>query len=151
MVDGLLTIVTAQKVIIINKSVTLRNFLHIFKLFNNLVSIQKLIKASQCSVVFLSFILCLSGVGMRWTIKFAKEEDDLYHLLKDFNNNNKNSILLSGLSSLLEILKSSKKKIWLQHQHLEHTSFIIPKIMFPSLFKGMNIREFYCNVCELAK
>lgn len=46
---------------------------------------------------------------------------------------------------------SNKDAIWLHHFRLGHPSFAVLQIMFPSLFKGLNIRTFHCDICEYAK
>ena len=37
------------------------------------------------------------------------------------------------------------------HLRLGHQSFRVLKVMFPHLFQGLDISEFHCDVCELAK
>ena len=37
------------------------------------------------------------------------------------------------------------------HLRLGHPSFRVLKVMFPHLFQGLDISEFHCDVCELAK
>ena len=39
----------------------------------------------------------------------------------------------------------------LWHHRLGHHSFPYLKILFPSLFKGLNCFEFYCEICILSK
>lgn len=56
-----------------------------------------------------------------------------------------NNFSLSFLSSL------NKEAIWLHHFRFGHPSFRVLNVMFPSLFKGLNITDFHCDVCELAK
>ena len=46
---------------------------------------------------------------------------------------------------------SNKDKIWLQHFRLGHPSFSILKVMFPLLFKGIDVENLHCDICELAK
>lgn len=52
-------------------------------------------------------------------------------------------------SSLLSSL--NKDAIWLYHFRLGHPSFRVLKIIFLTLFKGLDIAYFYCDVCEFAK
>ncbi len=42
-------------------------------------------------------------------------------------------------------------EIWLSHRRLGHLSFEYLKKLKPHLFHGLNIFEFRCDVCELAK
>ena len=46
---------------------------------------------------------------------------------------------------------SNKDIIWLHHLRLGHPSFRVLKVMFPSLFKGLDIADFHCDICEFAK
>ena len=57
MEDGSLTIVATQGDVLLSEHLTLKNVLHVPKLFTNLISIQKLILDTNCSVNFHS-ILC---------------------------------------------------------------------------------------------
>ena len=61
-------------------------------------------------------------------------------------------------SSQLELVKSTlstsffspsnKDVIWLHHRHLGHVSFSTLKLMIPTLFKGLDIQPFHCDICE---
>ena len=50
-----------------------------------------------------------------------------------------------------ENLSSNKEKVWLHHRRLGHPSFKVIEILFPSLFKNLNVENFHCEVCELVK
>jgi len=52
MADGSLTTVVGQGNVPINSHLTLKNVLHVPKLFTNLVSIQKLTIDSNCNIIF---------------------------------------------------------------------------------------------------
>lgn len=45
----------------------------------------------------------------------------------------------------------NKDKIWLYHFRLGHPSFGTLRNIFPSLFKGLNVEDFHCDVSELTK
>ncbi|PSS19429.1 Endonuclease [Actinidia chinensis var. chinensis] len=79
----------------------------------------------------------------------AKEGDGLYYL--DTLSNLSFSKGKSSVSFLSECYSSNKEKIWLHHRRLGHPSFNTLKILFPSLFKGLDIEFFRCDVCEFAK
>ena len=49
------------------------------------------------------------------------------------------------------LVKSNKDRLWLRHFRVGHPSFRVLKLMFHSLFKGLDIRNSHCDVCELAK
>ena len=53
--------------------------------------------------------------------------------------------------SFLKSHLQQQKKIWLRHYFLGHPSFGVLKIMFPLLFKGIDVERLHCDVCELAK
>ena len=55
--DGSVTTVAGQEDIFINNSLTLKNGQHILKLFTNLLSIRKLTKDSNCSVIFILLVV----------------------------------------------------------------------------------------------
>ena len=50
-----------------------------------------------------------------------------------------------------ELSLSNKEKIWLHHHRLGHPSFRVIQVLFPSLFKSLDVENFHCDVCELAK
>ena len=83
------------------------------------------------------------------TIGHTREKDGLCYLELSFGQNRtKNQV---SLSFIFEISSAIKDKIWLHHCHLGHPLFGILKIMYPLLFKGINVEKLHCDVCELAK
>ena len=80
---------------------------------------------------------------MRRKIGLAKEMNSLYHL--ESSQKTSNNFSLSFLSF------SNKDTIGLYHLRLGHQSFRVLKVMFPYLFQGSDISEFYCETYELAK
>lgn len=61
-------------------------------------------------------------------------------------------MLIKGeLPFIVKSSKSNKDKLWLHHFCLGHPSFRVLKLMFPLLFKGLDVEDFHCDVCELAK
>lgn len=79
-------------------------------------------------------------------IGLARERNGLYHF-ESFGQNNTRSNF--PFSFLFRLPFSNKNKIWLYDFHLGHLSFNVLKII--DLFKGINMRIFHCDVCELAK
>ena len=59
--------------------------------------------------------------------------------------------MIKKISFSLFLSSSNKSVIWLHHYRLGHPSFAVLIVMFPSLFKGLDIRTFHCDVCEYAK
>ena len=147
--DGSITTVAGQGDIYISDSITLKNVLHVPKLFANLVSIQKLTKDSNCSVTFFPSHCVFQEQDTKRMIGRASERDGLYYLENQSGRTRVENPL--STSFLSESVMSNKNKIWLYHRCLGHPSFKVLKIMFPSLFKGSNVESFHCTECEFAK
>ena len=75
-------------------------------------------------------------------IQLARERNELYYL----ETPSKSSIYF-----LFEHHFFNKEKIWLDHWRLGYLSFRTLKILFPSLFRKLDVDSFHCDVCELAK
>ena len=70
-------------------------------------------------------------------IGHGREKNELFYLELPFVlNRTKYRVPLSFLS---EIPSTIKDKIWLHHCCLEHMLFSILKIIFPLLFKGIDV------------
>ena len=82
-------------------------------------------------------------------IGLAREENGFYLLEKARGTCSTKSQLPMFLLS--ESLSSHNKDLWLCHYRLGHPSFSTLKIMFPSLFQGLDIGVFHCDDCEFAK
>ena len=81
-------------------------------------------------------------------IGLVKEKRGVYLLEEPARlNSNKNKVCSFFSKSSL----SNKDKIWLSHLRLGHPPFIVHKKKFPSLFLGIDIDGFHCEVCEFAK
>ena len=113
------------------------------KISANLVSIQKLTQDLKCYVIFFPSYYVFQEQGLWRRIGLAKERSGLYHL--ESSQKTSNNLSLSFLSSL------NKDIIWLYHLRLGHPSFRVLKVKFPHLFQGLDIYEFHCETCELAK
>lgn len=79
-VDGSISIVAGQGDFFISDSLTLKNVLHVPKLFANLVSIQKQTKDANYNVIFYPSHCVFQETGMRKMIGRAREIDGLYYL-----------------------------------------------------------------------
>ena len=66
--------------LLLNKHLTLKNMLHVTKLFTNLMSIQKLILNTNCSVIFYSTHYEIQKQGTKKRIGFAKARAGLFYL-----------------------------------------------------------------------
>ena len=57
----------------------------------------------------------------------------------------------SSVSFLSEHHLFNKEKLWLDYYRFGHPLFRTLKILFPFLFRKLNVESFHCDVCELAK
>ena len=80
LVDGSLTTMNGQGDIFINPYLTLRDILHVPKLFTNLISIQKLTKDTNCRVIFYPLFYEFQEKDSRKMIGCDRVEDGRYHL-----------------------------------------------------------------------
>ena len=84
-------------------------------------------------------------------IGLAKEKVDLYRLELQKTPRSSHSLITDSRSLISELAISNKEKIILHHCRLGHPSFRIIKVLFPSLFKTIDVESLHCEVCELAK
>ena len=117
--NGSLAIVAGLGDIYVTPSLILKNVLHVPKLSANLVLIQKLIEDLKCYEIFHPSYCVFQEQGSGRKIELAKERNGLYHLETPGSSN--------------------RDVIWLHHFHLGHPPFRVLNIMFPSLFKGLDI------------
>jgi transposase InsO family protein len=147
--DGSLTTVAGVGDVKLGPSLILKNVLHVPRLSTNLVSIKKLTQDLCCNVVFHHSYCVFQDEDSGRMIGHARERDGLYYL----ETPSQSSITKGKLSYsfVFEHFSSNKEKVWLHHRRLGHPSFRVIKVLFPSLFKGLNVENFHCEVCELAK
>ena len=79
-------------------------------------------------------------------IGLAKEHNGLYFL----STSSQPELVKSTLSTSF-FSSSNKDVIWLHHRRLGHMPFSTLKLMFPILFKGLDIQHFHYDICEYAK
>src|ERR1051325_3805765 len=128
----------------INPSITLKNVLHVPKLSTNLISIQKLTKDLSCNVVFHNNSCILQDKNSGKTIGHAREWNGLYYMEDPNLPTNSRSLISESTMTNIE-------KVQLYHCRLGHPSFRVVKVLFPFLFKNLNVESLHCDVCELAK
>jgi len=80
MADGSLTIVAGQGDIFLNKHLTLKNILHVPKLFTNLISIQKLTSDANCHVISYPTFCEFQEQNTKKMIGHARAKAELYNL-----------------------------------------------------------------------
>ena len=144
--NGSLVTVAGVGDIFITPNLVLKDVLHVPKLSANLISIQKLTKDLHCQVIFYPFYCVFQDQDSERRIGLAKEQNGLYYLETPLTAKRITNTLSSSFLST-----SNKEAIWLHHFRFSHPSFQVLSIMFPSLFKGLNIKDFHCDVCELTK
>ena len=124
----------------------LKNFLHVPQLSTNLVSIQKLTQDLSYRVIFDASFCEFQDQGSGRKIGLAKEHNGLYFL----STSSQPELVKSTLSTSF-FSSSNKDVILLHHKRLVHVPFSTLKLTFPTLFKGLNIQHFHCDICEYAK
>ena len=144
--DGTTTTVAGLGDVQVNSDLILKNVLHVPRLSMNLISIHKLTQDLPCRITFFTSYCEFQDQDSGKKIGLAKEHNGLYYL----SASNQPELIKSVLSTSLFSL-SNKDVIWLHHRRLGHLSFSKLKIMFPNLFKGLNVQSFHCDICEFAK
>ena len=127
----------------------MRDALHAPKLSSKLLSIHKLTMDLQCLVTFSPTLCKFKDQGTGKMVRVAREENGLYLFEEACGTCSTMSQL--PLSLLSKSLPSHNKDIWLCHYRLGHPSFSTLKIMFPSLFQGLDIGVFHCDDWEFSK
>ncbi|KOM56062.1 hypothetical protein LR48_Vigan10g195400 [Vigna angularis] len=131
--------------IVLESSIILKGVLHVPQLANNLISVQKLTKDLNCSVIFFSTHCVFQDLATGKTILTAKEQSGLY--LLETNDQSTTNIL--SLQATSETWANSQ--IWLHHKRLGHPSFNVIKSLFPHLFTNESVESFNCDICQLSK
>ena len=147
MVDGALTTIAGQGDVLLNEHLTLKNVLHVPKLFANLISIQKLIEDTNCSAFFYSNVCEIQEQGKKRMIGLVRAREGLYSL-EEPDGQDKQRFF----SRVPCLVQSNSDQFWLQHYYrLGHPSFHTLKLMFPDLARNLEIKNFRYVVCEFAK
>lgn len=122
-------IITGISDIYLSPFLTLKNALHVPKLATNLISIQHLINDSNCSLTFLlNYCVFRTEIRGEWLGMLRKTMG---------------STILNWQTKLVSITNNTTlTPIWLQHHSLGHPSFTVLHVMFPSLFKNVDVSIF---------
>ena len=78
-----------------------------------------------------------------------KEKNELYYL--DTSSDNVSNGNQLPFFFLFESSSSNKDQIWLYYFRFGHSSFNVLKVVFPLLFKNIDVETFHCDVSEFAK
>ena len=122
------------------------NVLHVPKLFVSLISVQRLAKLKEYSILFddIDAYLCHKVDG--WKIGLAKVRQGLYYLP------GRNPIALLGAGTPVAMKGMTFKETIVEiHQRMGHPSFHLLKHMYPHLFKDLKVDDFICDACQLGK
>ena len=148
--NGSTTPINGRGNIHLQPSFPLKNVLHVPKLSNNLLSIQKITQDLNCAVVFFPSHCVFQDLATGKTIGIAKEQGGLYYLQHE--ESKKGARLQAHTSNLQQGRESwSSSQIWLQHRRLGHPPFSTLKSLFPVLFTKVSAESFHCDVCQFAK
>lgn len=145
--DGSVTTVAGVGHIQLSPSLLLKDVLHVPKLSTSLLSIHKLTRDMNCTVLFYPSHCVFQDQGSGKRIGLAKEKGGLYYL--DASTLHYPTVKHVFSESCLSA--SNNDAIWRHHFRFGHPSFTVLKTMFPSLFKTVNVEDFHCDVCEFAK
>ena len=143
--DGSLAPVAGKGSIQISDTITLEFVLHVPKLSCNLLSVNQLIKHSNCSAKFLSSHCVFQDLSSGMTIGSAKEYEGIYYFEEAKVSDQCQSVICSSDS----IPKNSDLMLW--HSQLGHPNFQYMCHLFPSLCSNKMSIDVQCEVCELAK
>lgn len=142
--DGSFATIAGIGTVNISPFISLKDDFYVPKLSCNLLSVSKITRDLNCTVVF-SHSHCIFQdmiLGMR--IGSAKEHNGLYYFEEEISSN-QHALTSSSCSPSL----SRKQQIMLWHSRLGHPSFPYLKQLFPSLFENKDI--FQCDICQIAK
>ena len=122
------------------------NVLHVPQLFVSLISVQRLAKIMEYSILFddIDAYLCHKVDG--WKIGLAKVQQGLYYLPW------RNSTAMMGAGPPVAMKRTTHKETLLEiHQRMGHPSFHLLKHKYPHLYKDFKIDDFICDACQLGK
>lgn len=81
-------------------------------------------------------------------IGYGRVDDGLYLLEVGFVGSGNTSEFKHGL---VTIFKEVNQELLLWHHQIRHSSFVVPRKLFPALSKQSTTKTLYCDACELAK
>ncbi|CAL2268192.1 unnamed protein product [Prunus armeniaca] len=143
--DGSPTPVVGKGSVFLSNSLSLSNVLHVPRLSNHLLSISQLTKSLNCFVTFYDTHCVIQDQRTRATIGRGSEKGGLY-LLDDLGG-----YTSSPTVHALQSATDSSRDIWLWHKRLGHPSFIYLQKLFHSLLSSVDLPQFKCEICKLAK
>lgn len=135
-------LVNGKGVIWVNSNITLNSVLHVPNMSYNLLSISKLTKCQNCLVTFYLNYCVFQDLTIGKTIGSVEEKEGLYFL--DSKGEKTSSPSSQGQSQQRErgLVMSLK---------IGHPSFFALRVLYPNLFKNLDVSVIRCKPCELAK
>jgi transposase InsO family protein len=143
--DGSYSSIAGKGSIKISEQITLQSVLHVPKFACNLLSVHKLSKDTNCSVLFRSSTCVFQDQNSGKMIGTAREMNGLYY----FDETPLGNKTACGLNSASSPPVSDQVMLW--HKRLGHPSFPYLKYLFPKFAKEINSSQFHCEACHLAK
>lgn len=110
----------------------------------NLLSVSKITRDKDCSMIFSSSHCVFQDKSSGRTMDKAEEKGGLYQIVNlDYQKECR-----SFVQSSLVVVSDSDLMLW--HQRLGHPSFKYLRVLYPSISIN-KIQDFYCKHCILAK
>ena len=139
--NGSFSPIAGKGKIALTPTLTLSSVMHVPKLSCNLFSVSKFTQTNNCVAKFFPSYYEFQDLGSGKTIGNAREIKGLYYF-DDGAIREEQVQVAKKVSSVLDEIR-----LW--HWRLGHPNF--PYLLFPSLFKNINMSQFNCEVYELAK
>ena len=143
--NGSFSSIASKENITISEKIILNSVLHVLKLACNLLSVSRLSKDTNCSIIFPPSTSVFQDQNSGKMIGTAREINRLYYFDETAFSNKKDH----GLSSTSS--NSVYDQVMLWHRRLGHPSFQYLKYLFPKLFKALDCSKLHCEACHLAK
>lgn len=143
--DGSFSPIAGKGNIKISEKISLKSVLHVPKLACNLLSVSKLSKDSDYSILFSPSNCVFQDRNLGKMIGTAREINGLYY----YDGTGSENKTAHGLGSTSSSFVYDQVMLW--HKRLGHPSFPYLKSLFPELFKGIDCSKLHCEACNLAK
>ena len=148
--DGSLSKVVGTGTVYISPCFKLHSVLLVPSLKCNLLSMSKLTKYLNSVANFSTGYCKFQDFESGKTIGNAKECEGLYFL--EVSHPRGQAQTASSVISHVSLSNSNKESaILLWHYRLGHPNFLYLKILFPSLFRNVNLQALQCEICQLSK
>ena len=146
--DGTLLSVKGIGTINLQPMGLITHVLHVPKLFVSLVSVQRLAKLTNYSILFydLEAYLCSKVNGLK--IGLAKIRQGLYYLP---GIDTQPSVAGSLKAASVQTSSAQLEQIMELHHQMGHPSFYLLKQLYPHLFKTIDFEFLVCDACQLGK